>query len=75
MAGKDPPQGISRTLRELRHQGGGPALASGGPFGLDYTAILATASLLGITRRDLTDIFPDPRVMAVEPLAVMVEAG
>lgn len=34
---------------------------------LDYTAIPATASMLGIKRRDLTDIFPDLRVMEVEP--------
>ncbi|MCU1724235.1 DUF1799 domain-containing protein [Pseudomonas sp. 5P_5.1_Bac1] len=50
-------------------------MASGGTSGLDYTAIPATASMLGIKRRDLTDIFPDPRVMAVEALAVMADAG
>lgn len=46
----------------------------GGPAGLDYTAIRATASMLGIKRRDLTDIFPDLRVMEVEALAVMAES-
>ena len=32
----------------------------GGASGLDYTAIPPTASMLGIKRRYLTDIFPDP---------------
>lgn len=49
-------------------------VASGGPSGLDYTAIPATAAMLGIKRRDLTDIFPDLRVMEVEALAVMAES-
>jgi len=49
-------------------------VASGGPSGLDYTAIPATAPMLGIKRRDLTDIFPDLRVMEVEALAVMAES-
>ncbi|SPO56184.1 conserved protein of unknown function [Pseudomonas sp. JV551A1] len=48
-------------------------VASRGPSGLDYTAIPATASMLGIKRRDLNDIFPDLRVMEVEALAVMTE--
>lgn len=48
-------------------------VASGGPSGLDYTAIPATAAMLGIKRRDLTDIFPDLRVMEIEALAVMAE--
>lgn len=47
----------------------------GGASGLDYTAIPATASMLGIKRRDLTDIFPDLRIMEVEALAVMAEAA
>lgn len=46
----------------------------GGASGLDYTAIPAAASMLGIRRRDLTDIFPDLRVMEVEALAVMAES-
>ncbi|WP_312387731.1 DUF1799 domain-containing protein [Pseudomonas sp.] len=46
----------------------------GGASGLDYTAIPAAASMLGIKRRDLTDIFPDLRVMEVEALAVMAES-
>ncbi|QJQ23342.1 DUF1799 domain-containing protein [Pseudomonas sp. SK] len=49
-------------------------VSSGGPSGLDYTAIPATASMLGIKRRNLTDIFPDLRVMEVEALAVMAES-
>ncbi|MGN8259516.1 DUF1799 domain-containing protein [Pseudomonas sp. SMSB3] len=48
-------------------------VAPGGPSGLDYTAIPATASMLGINRRDLTNIFPDLRVMEVEAMAVMSE--
>lgn len=48
-------------------------VASGGLSGLDYTAIPATASMLGIKRRDLTDIFPDLRVMEVEALAYFSE--
>ncbi|QRI87836.1 DUF1799 domain-containing protein [Pseudomonas putida] len=46
----------------------------GGASGLDYTAIPATASMLGIKRRDLTDIFPDLRVLEVEALSVMQDA-
>lgn len=46
----------------------------GGASGLDYTAIPATASMLGIKRRELTYIFPDLRVMEVEALAVMAES-
>lgn len=49
-------------------------VGQGGASGLDYTAIPATASMLGIKRRDLTDIFPDLRVMEVEALAVMAES-
>lgn len=49
-------------------------LGQGGASGLDYTAIPATAEMLGIKRRDLTDIFPDLRVMEVEALAVMAES-
>lgn len=49
-------------------------LGQGGPFGLDYTAIAATASMLGIKRRDLNEIFPDLRIMEHEALAVMAES-
>lgn len=49
-------------------------VGQGGASGLDYTAIPATASMLGISRRDLTDIFPDLRIMEVEALAVMAES-
>lgn len=46
----------------------------GGPSGLDYTAIPAAASMLGMKRRDLNEIFPDLRVMEIEALAVMAES-
>lgn len=46
----------------------------GGPSGLDYSIIPAVASMLGIKRRDLPDIFPDLRVMEAEALAVMAES-
>lgn len=49
-------------------------LGQGGATGLDYAAIPPTASMLGIKRRDLTEIFPDLRVMEVEALAVMAES-
>ncbi len=45
----------------------------GGYTGLDYTAIPATAAMLGIKHRELTDIFPDLRVMEVEALTVISE--
>ncbi|KPA87070.1 Phage related hypothetical protein (DUF1799) [Pseudomonas asplenii] len=45
-----------------------------GATGLDYTAIPATASMLGIKRSELPDIFPDIRIMEIEALAVMAEA-
>lgn len=50
-------------------------LGQGGPLGLDYTAIQVTASMLGIKRRDLNEIFPDLRIMEHEALAVMAEAS
>lgn len=49
-------------------------LGQGGPSGLDYTAIPAVASMLGIKRRELTEIFPDLRIMEHEALGVMAEA-
>lgn len=50
-------------------------LGPGGPSGLDYTAIPAAASMLGIKRRELAEIFPDLRIMEHEALVVMVEAA
>lgn len=50
-------------------------LGQGGPSGLDYTAIPAVASMLGIKRHELTEIFPDLRIMEHEALAVMAEAA
>ncbi|MCE0778934.1 DUF1799 domain-containing protein [Pseudomonas sp. NMI542_15] len=49
-------------------------LGQGGPSGLDYAAIPITASMLGIKRLELIDIFPDLRTMEVEALAVMAES-
>nr|WP_258197844.1 DUF1799 domain-containing protein [Pseudomonas capeferrum] len=49
-------------------------LGQGTPTGLDYTAVPLVASMLGIGRHDLSDIFPDLRVMEVEALAVMAES-
>lgn len=48
-------------------------LGQGGPSGLDYTAVQATASMLGIKRHDLGRMFPDLRIMEHEALAVMAE--
>ncbi|MBF8746903.1 DUF1799 domain-containing protein [Pseudomonas monteilii] len=48
-------------------------LGQGGPAGLDYTAVPATASMIGIKRRDLGGIFPDLRIMEHEALSVMAE--
>lgn len=50
-------------------------LGPGGPSGLDYTAIPAAASMLGIKRQELTNIFPDLRIMEHEALAVMAETA
>ncbi|MBH3360442.1 DUF1799 domain-containing protein [Pseudomonas putida] len=49
-------------------------VASGGPYGLDYNAIPAAASMLGIRRRELTEVFQDLRIMEHEALGVMAEA-
>lgn len=49
-------------------------IAPGGPSGLDYAVIPAVASMLGIKRRDLTEILPDLRIMEREALAVMAES-
>ncbi|MDZ5602602.1 DUF1799 domain-containing protein [Pseudomonas sp. RP23018S] len=62
------------ALRLFEAMGTQWRVAQAGASGLDYTAIPATASMLGISRRDLTDIFPDLRIMEVEALAVMAES-
>jgi len=48
-------------------------LGQGGPSGLDYTAISVVASMIGIKRCELTNIFPDLRIMEHEALAMMSE--
>ena len=50
-------------------------LGPGGPSGLDYAAIPATATLLGLKRRELSEVFHDLRFMENEALAVMAEAA
>ncbi|MBH3342450.1 DUF1799 domain-containing protein [Pseudomonas parafulva] len=49
-------------------------LGQGGASGLDYAAIPATSSMLGIKRRELFNIFPDLRILEIEALAVMAES-
>lgn len=48
-------------------------LGQGGPSGLDYTAIPAVATMLGIKRREFTKIFPDLRIMEHEAISLMAE--
>lgn len=50
-------------------------MGPGGATGLDYTAIRETARMIGLKRTELTDIFPDLRIMEHEALAVMAEAA
>ncbi|WP_052229384.1 DUF1799 domain-containing protein [Pseudomonas fluorescens] len=44
-----------------------------GATGLDYTSIRHVAGFLGLTRSEVTDVFPDIRVMEAEALRVMAE--
>lgn len=44
-----------------------------GATGLDYTSIRDVAGFLGLTRAQVTDIFPDLRVMEAEALQVMAD--
>lgn len=46
----------------------------GGVTGLDYTVIREVASLIGIKKRQIPELFPDLQVMEAEALAVMAEA-
>lgn len=46
----------------------------GGPVGLDYNAIPPVATMLGMKRREITDLFQDLRVMEAEALLVMSES-
>ncbi|WP_122432126.1 DUF1799 domain-containing protein [Pseudomonas viridiflava] len=46
----------------------------GGASGLDYSAVPATAQMLGVKRSELPGIFPDLRILEVEALLVMSES-
>jgi hypothetical protein len=47
---------------------------AGGATGLDYSVIREVASLIGINKRRILELFPDLQVMEAEALAVMAEA-
>ena len=49
-------------------------LGPGGPSGLDYASIPGTAKMIGLKRRELSEVFNDLRIMESEALAVMAEA-
>lgn len=46
----------------------------GGAVGLDYNAIKPVAGLIGLKRTELTQAFPDLRMMEAEALLVMGES-
>lgn len=46
----------------------------GGASGLDYNALPPVASMLGIKRRELSEVFHDIRVMEAEAMLVMSES-
>ena len=46
----------------------------GGAVGLDYNAIKLVASMIGLKREELTQAFPDLRMMEAEALLVMGES-
>ena len=46
----------------------------GGAVGLDYNAIKPVASMIGLKRAELTQAFPDLRMMEAEALLVMNES-
>lgn len=46
----------------------------GGAVGLDYNAIKTVASMIGLKRTELTQAFPDLRMMEAEALLVMGES-
>lgn len=46
----------------------------GGAVGLDYNAIKPVVGLIGLTRTELTQAFPDLRMMEAEALLVMGES-
>lgn len=44
-----------------------------GATGLDYTAVRATAEMMGFKKKQITDMFPDLKVMENEALITMRE--
>ncbi|MBW1249787.1 DUF1799 domain-containing protein [Pseudomonas tolaasii] len=46
----------------------------GGAVGLDYNTIKPVASMIGLKRAELTQAFPDLRMMEAEALLVMGES-
>lgn len=46
----------------------------GGAVGLDYNAIKPVASMIGLKRSELSQVFPDLRLMEAEALLVMGES-
>lgn len=49
-------------------------VAMGGATGLDYTALPPVASMLGMKRREIPEVFHDIRVMEAEAMLVMSES-
>jgi len=47
---------------------------AGGATGLDYSVVREVATLIGIKKRQIPELFPDLQVMEAEALAVMAEA-
>lgn len=45
-----------------------------GATGLDYSVVREVGSIIGMTKKQITQTFPDLRVMEAEALAVMAEA-
>ncbi|MFI8394204.1 DUF1799 domain-containing protein [Pseudomonas sp. NPDC078863] len=46
----------------------------GGATGLDYNALPPVASMLGMKRREIPEVFQDIRVMEAEAMLVMSES-
>lgn len=46
----------------------------GGAVGLDYNALKPVANMIGLKRAELTQAFPDLRMMEAEALLVMSES-
>ena len=45
-----------------------------GATGLDYSVVREVATIIGIKKRQIPELFPDLQVMEAEALAVMAEA-